>query len=39
MAITFTLQKPETTKMLRKEFDRRDMNHKFVKWLYRKGYL
>jgi hypothetical protein len=39
MAITFTVQSPETTKALRKEFDRRDMNHKFVKWLYRKGYL
>lgn len=39
MALKFTLQPPEVTKKLRKEFDRRDMNHKFVKWLYRKGFL
>ncbi|MBR6730817.1 MAG: HNH endonuclease [Alphaproteobacteria bacterium] len=39
MALKFTLQPPSVTKALRKEFDRRDMNHKFVKWLYRKGFL
>ena len=39
MTLKFTLQPPEVTKALRKEFDRRDMNHKFVKWLYRKGFL
>ncbi len=39
MALQFTLQPPEVTKALRKEFDRRNMNQKFVKWLYRKGYL
>ncbi len=39
MGILFTLQSPETTKKLRKEFNHRDMNNKFVKWLYRKGYL
>lgn len=39
MGVIFTIQKPEVTKALRKEFDRRDMNKKYVKWLYRKGYL
>ncbi len=39
MSLKFTLQPPEVTKALRKEFDKRDMNHKFVKWLYRKGFL
>ncbi len=39
MGILFTLQSPETTKKLRKEFNHRNMNNKFVKWLYRKGYL
>lgn len=39
MAIHFVLQPPFVTKALRKEFDRRNMNQKFVKWLYRKGYL
>ncbi|MBQ6855306.1 MAG: HNH endonuclease [Alphaproteobacteria bacterium] len=39
MAIKFTLQDPSVTKARRKEFDRRNMNQKFVKWLYRKGFL
>lgn len=39
MALHFVLQSPQVTKGLRKEFDRRNMNQKFVKWLYRKGYL
>lgn len=39
MAITFTLQPPEVTKQLRKEFDRRKMNRLFVRWLYRRGLL
>ncbi len=39
MAIIFTLQPPEVTKQLRKEFDRRKMNHLFVRWLYRRGLL
>ncbi len=39
MSIQFTLQQPEKTKALRKEFQSRNMNQKFVKWLYRKGYL
>ncbi len=37
--IHFVLQHPNTTKELRKEFKHRNMNHKFIKWLYRKGYL
>lgn len=39
MTLSITVQSPEVTKSLRKEFDRRKMNQKFVKWLYRKGYL
>ncbi len=39
MTLRFTLQPPSVTKALRKEFDRRNMNQKFVKWLWRKGYL
>ena len=39
MGIHFTLQDPSVTKAMRKEFDRRNMNQKFVKWLYRKGFL
>ena len=39
MTLKFTLQPPSVTKALRKEFDRKNMNQKFVKWLYRKGYL
>jgi hypothetical protein len=39
MAIEFTLQPPEVTKQLRKEFDRRKMNRLFVRWLYRRGVL
>ena len=39
MTIKFTLQDPAVTKALRKDFEHRDLNHKFVKWLYRKGYL
>ena len=37
--LTFTLQPPETTQRLRKEYDHKDMNVKFVKWLWRKGFL
>ncbi len=37
--IKFTLQPPERTQELRKEFDHKNMNHKFIKWLYRKGFL
>ncbi|MDD3669317.1 MAG: HNH endonuclease signature motif containing protein [Alphaproteobacteria bacterium] len=37
--VHFTLQDPERTRALRRDFDHRDMNRKFVKWLYRKGYL
>lgn len=39
MTLQFTLQSPETVKEMRKEFDHRKMNQKYVKWLYRKGYL
>jgi len=39
MTVKFTLQDPAVTKALRKDFEHRDLNHKFVKWLYRKGYL
>ncbi len=39
MTIHFVLQNPETTKRLRKEFEHKNMNQKFVKWLYRKGFL
>ncbi len=39
MAIHFTLQPPEVTKALRKEFDRRRLNRLFVRWLYRRGML
>lgn len=39
MPVHFTLQDPSVTKMRRSEFQSRDMNKKFVKWLYRKGYL
>lgn len=39
MTLHFTLQPPVVTKTLRKEFDRRKMNQKFIKWLYRKGFL
>lgn len=39
MTLHVTVQPPEVTKALRKDFDRRDLNHKFVKWLYRKGFL
>lgn len=37
--LQLTLQPPEVTKALRKEFDHKKMNQKFVKWLWRKGYL
>ncbi len=37
--VLFTLQDPERTRALRRDFDHRDLNHKFVKWLYRKGHL
>ena len=39
MQIKFTLQTPEETKRLRTEFDRHNMNKKFMKWLYRKKKL
>ena len=39
MTIHFTLQPPEVTKQLRKQFDRRKLNQVFVRWLYRKGLL
>ncbi|MDR2901695.1 MAG: hypothetical protein LBU87_01110 [Lactobacillales bacterium] len=39
MTMHLTIQPPETTKKLRKEFASRDMNKKFVKWLWRKGCL
>ena len=39
MGVRFILQSPDVTKKMRKEFDRRNMNQKFVKWLYRKGFL
>lgn len=39
MTLNVTVQPPEVTKALRKDFDRRDLNHKFVKFLYRKGFL
>lgn len=39
MTLRFTLQDSSVTKKMRKEFDRRNMNQKFVKWLYRKGFL
>lgn len=39
MTVYFTLQPPEVTKKLRKEFDRRKLNRVFVRYLYRKGLL
>ncbi len=39
MVVHFTLQPPEVTKALRKEFTRKKLNQVFVRWLYRKGYL
>ncbi len=39
MTLHLIVQDPCVTKQLRKEFDQRRMNHKFVKWLYRKGML
>lgn len=39
MAVQFTLQPPEVTKALRKEFEHRRMNQIFVRWLYKKGML
>ena len=39
MVVHFTLQPPEITKALRKEFTRKKLNQVFVRWLYRKGYL
>lgn len=39
MPVQFTLQTPAHVKEMRKEFDHKNMNQKYVKWLYRKGYL
>lgn len=39
MTVYFTLQPPEVTQKLRKEFDRRKLNRVFVRYLYRKGLL
>ncbi len=39
MTILFTLQPPEVTKKLRKQFDRLKLNHVFVRYLYRRGML
>ncbi len=39
MSVHFTLQPPEETKRLRKEFDRRHLNRVFVRWLYKRGLL
>lgn len=39
MTVHFVLQDPQVTKALRKEFTHRNMNQKFVKWLWRKGFL
>lgn len=39
MPVQFTLQSPAHVKEMRKEFDHKKMNQKYVKWLYRKGYL
>ncbi len=39
MTIHFTLQPSSVSQALRKEFEHKNMNQKFVKWLYRKGFL
>ncbi len=39
MTVKFTLQPPEVTKRLRKEFDHKRLNKIFVLWLYRTGKL
>lgn len=39
MTVKFTLQPPEVTKRLRKEFDHKRLNKVFVLWLYRTGQL
>lgn len=39
MPLQFTLQSPAHVKEMRKEFDHKNMNQKYVKWLFRKGYL
>ena len=39
MTVQFTLQPPEVTKRLRKEFDHKRLNKVFVLWLYRTGRL
>ena len=39
MTVKFTLQPPEVTKAMRKEFDHKRLNKVFVLWLYRSGRL
>ena len=39
MTVKFTLQPPEVTKRLRKEFDHKRLHKVFVLWLYRTGRL
>ena len=39
MTVKFTLQPPEVTKRLRKEFEHKRLNKVFVLWLYRTGQL
>lgn len=39
MTLHLTVQPPEITRYYRRDFEKRDLNHKFVKWLYRKGLL
>lgn len=39
MTVHFTLQPPEVTKRLRKEFHHKRLNRVFVLWLYRTGRL
>ena len=39
MTVQFTLQPPEVTKRLRKEFDHKRLNKVFMLWLYRTGKL
>ena len=39
MTVKFTLQPPEVTKRLRKEFDHKRLNKVFMLWLYRTGRL
>jgi hypothetical protein len=39
MTVHFTLQPPEVTKALRKQFTHRKLNQVFVRWLYKQGLL